>query len=76
MDHEVWSADSFGEIRDENGLRIAQVYSGSDDLALILAAPAMLAALKALIEGDNGFGHARPEDWDAARAAIDRAEGR
>ena len=71
------------ETDDGNPIAVAEVIDNGDlcdlgqlaaDQRLIAAAPDMLVALKNLV---NSFEKHRPKEyWDAARAAIAKAEGR
>jgi len=90
-DKETWhNAGKYGSdtlVADSNGVNIADVYGDTTNpnsarhLALILAAPDLYAACKALLAAINGEDHCRAID-EAARAseliaaAVAKAEGR
>lgn len=75
VDHkEAWPtqyAVGYRVIVDAEGFEVCRGYMGSDNAALILAAPDMLAALKAALEMGDEF-----EAEKLARAALAKAEAK
>lgn len=83
--HAPWTVDGEGHVSDAHGLVFAKVWGGTgmgEDVEvatgrLVAAAPDLIAALKDLVEKhDEDPPHLTAEEWDAARKAIAKAEGR
>ncbi len=68
-----WTA-THTRVSDKDGeiVCVAGVFSTKEDIALIAAAPELLAALRAIVNSTEGIYH---ELRDAAYAAIKKAEG-